>query len=74
VLKLGNGQRNVNSLIHEVLDMQGVTDTTTIYFYVVDNYRHAPSKQALSNILATSKDFEKVESNKRKVTLWQRRV
>ena len=54
--------------------MQGVTDTTTIYFYVVDNYRHAPSKQALSNILATSKEFERVESNKRKVTLWQRRV
>ena len=69
-----NGQQKVHRLMGEILDEHGIVDTETIYIYVADNYCHAPSKRAIATILTKSKQYEQVESNKRKVTLWQRRV
>ena len=58
----------------EILDERGVLDTETIYYYVIDNFRNAPSKRSIAMLLARHPHYEQVESNKRRVTLWQRRV
>jgi hypothetical protein len=72
------GKRNANIRVHKlmgnVLDEHGIVDTETIYFYVAEHHRHAPSKRVISTLLTKGKQYERVESNKRKVTLWQRRV
>ena len=70
--------RNENITVHrlmgEILDERGVLDTETIYYYVIDNFRNAPSKRTIAMLLARHPHYEQVESNKRRVTLWQRRV
>jgi hypothetical protein len=70
--------RNENITVHrlmgEILDERGVLDTETIYYYVIDNFRNAPSKRSIAMLLARHPHYEQVESNKRRVTLWQRRV
>ena len=69
-----NGQLKVHRLIGEILDEHGILDTETIYQYVANNYYHAPSKRTIAILLAKGKAYEQVESNKRRLTLWQRRV
>ena len=70
--------RNENVTVHrlmgEVIDEHGVIDTETIYYHVIDNFRNAPSKRSIAMLLARHPHYEQVESNKRRVTLWQRRV
>ena len=69
-----NGQLKVHRLIGEILDEHCKLYTETIYQYVANNYYHAPSKRTIAILLAKGKAYEQVESNKRRLTLWQRRL